>query len=287
METLHFENESLPIYCKNESIAEQTVHSSMAHWHENIELISVAEGSLLCCTAGKEFQLSAGDVCFINRRQLHQIYAADSENAAHTALIVGTGLLSQNGFMYEKYIRHILEDSDFSHVRFASGTSSAVNISIAMEHLEKILREKEFGYEFEAISAVYKIFKQLYLAYRGGSAKVHSDSNAAVQQKMTEYIYLNYAEALTLDRIADAGCVSRSQCTKLFRQYAQLSPIAFLNRHRLEVSRDLIRGGQESILDIALRCGFTDQSYFNRLFLREYGCTPLNYRKKTHAVSFS
>ena len=96
---------------------------------------------------------------------------------------------------------------------------------------------------------------------------------------MAEYIHNHYDEAISLDDIALAGNVSRSQASKLFNQYAKLSPISYLNTYRLELSRDLLRNSDDAISVIALKCGFSEQSYYNRLFLREYGCTPLEYRK--------
>ena len=44
-------------------------------------------------------------------------------------------------------------------------------------------------------------------------------------------------------------------------------------------SASLLRNTNESISSIAFACGFGQQSYYNRLFLREYGMTPKEYRK--------
>ncbi|WP_147634150.1 AraC family transcriptional regulator [Treponema pectinovorum] len=279
METVHFENNQLPLYCKTESFEKQTEHSAMSHWHENIEMVCVIEGSLVCKTSGLEFSLKKGDVCFINRKQLHLIYTKD-KNTLQTVFILGTSLISQNSFIYEKHMQQILEDPLFSHAKFDSDTISAINFTISINHIQKLLAEKEIGYEFEAMSEIYKICKHLCIAYKSSSQNLVFDNNALTQQKMAEYIYLNYSKPLTLDNIASSGCVSRSQCTKLFRHYASISPIAFLNRHRLEVSCDFLRSTTNSIAEISLNCGFTDQSYFNRLFFKNYGCTPLSYRKR-------
>jgi AraC-like DNA-binding protein len=98
---------------------------------------------------------------------------------------------------------------------------------------------------------------------------------------MVDYIYSHYSENITLDDIAASGNISRSQCAKLFNRYTSLSPINFLNKHRLEISRELLRTTYLPIGEIALSCGFSDQSYFNRLFVKQYGITPFAYRKGT------
>ena len=278
MDTIHLENTDLPLYLNCEDLKTRDVHSEIAHWHENIELILVNHGTILCHTAGDRFELHPGDVCFINRKQLHRIERPEGDLCQHHVLIVGTSLLAQNALVYEKYIRPMLEDPHFSHIRFAGNSSPAAEITRLASRIREVRTQQECGYELELIALVHQLGKQLYLAYCT-APQLPMDSNALVQKQMAEYIFTHYAEPLTLDDIASSGSVSRSQSSKLFKTYTGLSPIAFLNHHRLEVSLDLLRRTNDSVADIALQCGFSDQSYFHRLFLREYGETPLAYRK--------
>ena len=101
---------------------------------------------------------------------------------------------------------------------------------------------------------------------------------SVVQRKMVQYIYKNFSDRITLDEISNAGGVSRSKCCRVFKQYLQQSPVDFLNLYRLEVSCRLLRDTKESISVVAQLCGFGQQSYYNRLFLRKYNCTPKEYR---------
>ena len=279
MDTIHFENSIIPVYACTESISDRRCHSEMAHWHDNIEIIVINNGNIKCKTAGMEFDLHAGDVCFINRRQMHEIHAADGEECCHKVLIIGTSLFMQNPAVYDKYIRPMLEDQQFTHVRFTGSNSHAAKISEIVCDISKAQSEKECGYELELIADVLKLGKQLYLAYIEEPMESPADGNAVIQQKMAAFVYDHFSEDITLDDIAASGMVSRSQCSKLFNKYTGMSPISFLNRHRLEVSLEMLRSGAESIAEIAAACGFSDQSYYNRLFLREYGVTPGTYRK--------
>ena len=85
-------------------------------------------------------------------------------------------------------------------------------------------------------------------------------------------------EERTNEDIANIGHVSISKCSKMFKKYVQMSPIDFLNNYRLEVSSKQLKETTKSISEIAQDCGFSQQSYFNRLFLRAYHCTPRQYR---------
>lgn len=279
METFKFENENLPVAIMRENIAKREIHSGIAHWHDDVELIVVNNGTIICKTGGEEFTLHAGDVCFINRRQLHQITTADGPECCHKVIIFGECMLMNNNHVYEKYIKPMLEDARFSHVRFEGEGSPAQRISEIISRAELLQNEKPIGYELDMISLIHQLGKELYLSYAEDTPKGPIDNNLLIQQKMAEYIYENYGSPLTLDDIAASGGVSRSYCSRLFNQHTGLSPIAFLNRHRLEVSLGMLRSSGKSIAEVAQECGFSDQSYFSRMFQKEYACTPKEYRK--------
>ncbi|MBR5948393.1 MAG: helix-turn-helix transcriptional regulator [Clostridia bacterium] len=279
MDTIFYENEALPVYIKTESIRERSTHSEISHYHDSIELILINNGRILCQTDADVFELHSGDVCFINRKHMHFLRPLDGHECCHKVLIVGMSLLSANAPLYERFVRPMLDDGRFSHVRFAGSDSPSAEIASIIRRMEQLQFHKESGYELEMISQLLRLLRQLYLAYTGSNSLPSADGNAAVQQRMTEFIYKNYHEQISLDDIAAAGSVSRSQCTKLFNTYTRFSPVAFLNHHRLEVSLEMLRRTRSSVADIAQSCGFSDQSYFSRLFQRRFGCTPLSYRK--------
>lgn len=279
MDTIFYENETLPVYVKTESIRERSTHSEISHYHDSIELIVINSGRVLCQTDGQEFELHSGDVCFINRKHMHSLRPLSDSESCHKVLIVGMSLLSANAPLFERFVRPMLDDVRFSHIRFAGSESPSAEIADIIRRMEQLQLSKESGYELELISQLLRLLRQLYLAYTGCDSLPFADGNAAVQQRMAEFIYKNYPDSIKLDDIAAAGSVSRSQCTKLFNAYTRLSPVAFLNHHRLEVSLEMLRRTRASVADIAQSCGFSDQSYFSRLFQRQFGCTPLSYRK--------
>ena len=102
-----------------------------------------------------------------------------------------------------------------------------------------------------------------------------------VQREMVSYIYSHYSESINLDEIAAAGKVCRNKCCQIFRRYLSQSPIDFLNHYRLEVSCHLLSNTKMSIAEICTACGFHHQSYYSKIFLRTYSCSPRDFRKRT------
>lgn len=280
MGNTNYFNSDLPIYIGDENIKKHDFHDGLAHHHESdIEIICVKKGSLKCNAGNDVFDLQSGDICFINKQQLHHLND-NVDDSEHKVLIINTSLITQNQSINDKCIRPMLEDKTFGHVRFDGSDSNASVIEKKMVEIEKTLKEKGVGYELEIISLIHEILFYIYRAYNNRTKKYKYNSlNVDTVQVMIEYIKDNYANDISLDDIADVGNVSRSQCSKLFKQFTDQSPINFLNLYRLEKSRELLRNTNKPISDVALDCGFNEQSYYNRLFLREYACTPLEYRK--------
>ena len=87
------------------------------------------------------------------------------------------------------------------------------------------------------------------------------------------------AGRLRLADIARECGLSASQFGRAFRTTVGESPHRWLNRQRIERAKALLRGSQSSLADIALACGFCDQSHFTRSFTAWTGISPGQWRR--------
>jgi AraC family transcriptional regulator len=101
--------------------------------------------------------------------------------------------------------------------------------------------------------------------------------------RIHEYIQDALDEKITLDELATIAGVSRFHFSRLFKQSTGLSPIAYVERSRMDRAQSLIRSGTHSLVEIALIVGFADQSHFSRRFRRHMRCTPTQFARD-HAV---
>jgi len=87
-------------------------------------------------------------------------------------------------------------------------------------------------------------------------------------------------EPWTLDSMADACGLGRSQFSTLCHKITNLTPITYLGQVRLENAAALLAADpQMSVTEIAFRCGFQSSQYFARVFRECHGLTPGGYRK--------
>jgi len=92
------------------------------------------------------------------------------------------------------------------------------------------------------------------------------------------HLVANHRDTVRLEELLALTGLSRSSFARQFKQHSGRSFSAFLNGLRLEAAcRELLESGRP-VLDIALGAGFTQVSFFNRLFRRTYGCSPSAFR---------
>jgi len=99
-------------------------------------------------------------------------------------------------------------------------------------------------------------------------------SNQVRLQKMLMYIYENYAEAITLEDIAKAADISRSEAGRCFNAYMGCSPIDALIQYRLQMAHQLLNEKVQTLQQISYACGFNSVNYFSRQFKKKYGYAP-------------
>lgn len=104
--------------------------------------------------------------------------------------------------------------------------------------------------------------------------------HANVIRKAIQYIRNHYAEKITLDSVAQEVYLSPAYFSRVFRQETGETFNAYLNTVRIEQSKKLLMDKSVRLIDISLMVGFDNQSYFAKVFKKNTGMSPLQYREK-------
>ena len=94
-----------------------------------------------------------------------------------------------------------------------------------------------------------------------------------------ELLQDSYAQALTVRELAFAVGVHPIHLARTFRSYFRCTPGQLIQLRRLEKTADLLLFSAMPLTDIAITCGFTDQSHMTTSFRRVYGLAPGRFRK--------
>jgi AraC family transcriptional regulator len=101
-------------------------------------------------------------------------------------------------------------------------------------------------------------------------------------QKVIEYINAHIQYNLRLAEIAAIAQLSEFYFCRLFKQSMNMSVHQYVIQQRVERAKQLLLQGQMPIIDVALACGFANQSHLNLHFKRLTGVTPKTILQNRH-----
>jgi len=101
------------------------------------------------------------------------------------------------------------------------------------------------------------------------------------------YIEKHLAENIRRDEVARHSGLSPGHFSHLVREETGQTFRELVARSRVRHARDLLARTRRSLSEIALDCGFTDQSYFTKIFRKISGQNPLQYRKSLGRAVFA
>jgi AraC-like DNA-binding protein len=120
-------------------------------------------------------------------------------------------------------------------------------------------------------ACVYGGMRALTPMARGGLA-------AWQERRCKEMIEARFAEQISLDQLAGECRLSSSHFARAFRKSTGESPHRWLVRRRVEAAKTMLSSSEMAISEIALACGFVDQSHLTRVFSSLVGAPPGAWR---------
>lgn len=102
--------------------------------------------------------------------------------------------------------------------------------------------------------------------------------------KCVQYIEQHYSENITIDDLVKHTNISRSYLSTLFKREIGQSIINYITQLRINYAKTYLRFSSKSISEISEFLNFSNQSYFQNVFKKYTGVTPLSYRKQHRLI---
>lgn len=252
------------------------------HYHEEIEIIYIAEGNMRVQIPGKVFRLREGEAIFINKGILHR-GAADPSCEYHSLvfsdqLVTGT----KNSVFAQKYMEPIVRYSGLDGCPLSPDSEWQRQLIDSFTSAFDVMAKEEFGYEFMVRERLSMFCALLYRQYKAEIDKNSPNTNQDEIRirKMLDFIHDRYAEDLQLSQIAQAADIGERECLRCFQRVIQVSPIQYLLKYRVMQGASVLRSASHlCIAEVSTLCGFDSPSNFSKVFKRFFACTPKEYRK--------
>ena len=94
------------------------------------------------------------------------------------------------------------------------------------------------------------------------------------------YIAEHYQEEISLSTAAEKVNISPVYLSRLFKKEEGINFLDYLNQYRLDVAKRLLRDMRYNVLEVADMTGFKNTRYFSKIFKKNVGLTPSEYRKR-------
>lgn len=122
---------------------------------------------------------------------------------------------------------------------------------------------------------------KLCMSARSIISQSRKENSELLCDRVIEIIDSEYSnESLSLTDISERLYVSPNYLSSLIKKYRRQNFTALLNERRMKAAADLLLCTQMKILEIASRCGYSDQHYFSYCFKKHYGMTPMKMREE-------
>ncbi|GMK41393.1 hypothetical protein PCCS19_44490 [Paenibacillus sp. CCS19] len=151
-----------------------------------------------------------------------------------------------------------------------------------MEVEVKTLEEHKYAYFKSIEEARYAadVARQLN-AFIGEAEELigakHQTANPNMQL-LLDYIHTHFTESLTLTEVAKVFHFNPSYLSTFFASHNPEGFNEYLNKIRVEKASELLRDGEASISEISGMVGYSDHSYFTKVFKKRTGLSPSQYR---------
>lgn len=236
------------------------------HWHEHLELLLfVGDGCNFCCN-GENVKVSKNDFIVVNSNEIHSFSA---EGAVEHFYIL----------IWPKFF----EDIDFENIIIETHIKKDSFIKECVLNMYNEYKQKKAGYDMHIKAYAYMLTGYLMRNYK----KERLTENDIIQKrtkikrldKIFEYISENYRGNITTAQIAKMCYLNESYLCRFFKKATGITLLSYINEYRIEKAAVLLRNTEENITNVALNAGFSDLNYFSRIFKKNMGCSPKEYRK--------
>ena len=254
------------------------------HWHDEVEIIYIKKGRGRVTLDFTSLYVEAGDIIVVTPGQLHAIgpaeYSMEYENIIFSLDMLRTG--SMDALSSEFFEPFLAGTIGFEHLICRDHEDYAA-LSSCLNRADDICRTFPKGYRLAIKGYLFEFF---YTIFTNSTDIPVAKSDPRLERLKTvlKYIETHYASAISIDEIAAVAGFSASHFMRFFKEAMGTSFTAYLSAYRLSMAARLLILTNDSILDIALSCGYENLSYFNRSFKKRYKKTPGEYRRGSDEV---
>ncbi len=230
------------------------------HYHSLYEIYYLEKGECRYLIEGKLFTMREGDMVFIPKGKIHKT----TYDSIHARLLINCDDSYLENFDYREAFVY----------RNKEHTKEIYNILKCVE--KEYLNTDKFSKNI-----IKGLMQQiLSIIYRNENMYKNSRNQNPYVKKALGILEKEFTTDISLGILADRFNISTEHFSRVFKKETGLGFSEYLSILRLKKAESILKQNSKStVSEIAFSCGFNDSNYFCEKFKKNYGMSPLKYRK--------
>lgn len=287
-ENITYHNKAIPLSVCVDHFDDYFQREWTCHWHEEFEFSVILKGCVQYTIYDgtdvlSTHELHEGEGVFISAGAFHSAKALVPETVA-IGVVFPMTFFDMKPFenFYTQNI-HPMIDLGVTHCVLDKENDAHIPLLSTISELGS-LNEAEIGYELHCVELICRIWRMTTVVILGQKRQPEANLRNILQgqrvRKIMSYIHSHYAERISVEDMAKAASISRTECFRCFRDVLRKTPVEYLLEYRLSMAAVLLTNTDLTLIDISYSCGFNSPSYFGKQFKATCGVSPKKYREQ-------
>lgn len=252
------------------------------HWHEELEILYILEGSMLLQIDTQSILVNKGDIVLIPPNFIHGASRYNNSICSFYAIVFHPSFIfsALNDIIQQSYLEPFFIKTDKSFYLIDEKSKDQSKILQQVSSIIEAYNSRGFGFELLIKSYVLQILYHFIEINSEKKKQLSKDDLLTTLRikKILTYLEDNYQKSFSLREWASNIDLSKEQFCRIFKKHFNKTPIEYLMNYRINKAADLLIHSHMPIIDIAFETGFESANYFTIVFKNKTEMTPRQFR---------
>lgn len=246
------------------------------HYEYTYQVLFLLSGRIMYQVGDKEYEVTKGGFIILNTLEEHTLKVLDYPYERYIFQISPT--FFQNEVKYPEIISVFTRrPADFSHLLTLAEPAWNYIYELIVEMEREYLGKRAY-WEMYVGADLRKMFITIFGECADVLSTMKMSSASEIAYKVINYLEHHYTEDVSLDSISTALFLNKNYVAHVFKDETGYSPMYYMNSLRMSRAKALLMETNESVSDIAVKCGYTDFTHFSKQFKKYTGFSPRRFR---------
>ena len=260
------------------------------HIHNEFELFLVLRGEGVAKIKSHTYDIKEGDIYLINSGEVHS-YARNPAND-----ILDSKKDTAPLFLFAQISNHCLREY-FPQIRTTVFNSCNLRDYLSEDEVKEVTNLlvssakayflEENLYPLKVLGNISKVIMRCYQKVPYEIISEAQKNNLKQKnlriERIISYIDANFETQIRLQDLAEQENLSPTHFSHLFTSLFGVTFQDYVDIKRMEQCIRLMPNKEKTLLEISYESGFSDPKYMNRMFIKHFGYTPKEYRRRIGA----